>query len=181
MKPDGANVTVVADQSTDVLNPEQRRLVMSRIRGKDTKPEMILRRGLHRRGLRYKLHVPDMPGRPDMVFPRHRAVVLVHGCFWHGHGCSLFRWPKTRATFWRKKIRGNIERDHIALATLRADGWRTLVIWECALRGRHRRATHDVLNSAEHFIRQSHEPIFEINEKTDCQNNHSRPVNPVKI
>ena len=165
MKPDGTNVTVVGGQSTDVLNPEQRRLVMSRIRAKDTKPEMILRRGLHRRGLRYRLHVTDMPGRPDMVFPRHRAVVFAHGCFWHGHGCSLFRWPRTRATFWRKKIHRNIERDQHTLAALRADGWRTLVIWECALRGSHRRAIHDVLNSAEDFIRQSHESAIEITEK----------------
>ena len=93
------------DEVTDVLTPVQRRLVMSRIRDKDTKPEMILRRGLHGRGLRYRLHGADLPGKPDLVFPRHRAVVLVHGCFWHGHGCSLFRWPKTRATFWRTKIK----------------------------------------------------------------------------
>lgn len=167
MNPDGVNVTTDGGQSTDVLNPEQRRLVMSRIRGKDTKPEMMLRRGLHRRGLRYRLHVTDMPGNPDMVFPRHRAVVFAHGCFWHGHGCSLFKWPETRAAFWRKKINRNIERDRNALVALSADGWRILVIWECALRGRHRRAIHYVLNSAEDFIRQSHESVIEIREESD--------------
>ena len=100
-----------------------------------------------------------------MVLPRHRAVVFAHGCFWHGHGCSLFRWPRTRASFWRKKISLNIERDQIALAALRSDGWRTLVIWECALRGRHRRAIDDLLDTAENFIRQSHESAAEIAEQ----------------
>lgn len=102
-----------------------------------------------------------------MVFPRHRAVVFAHGCFWHGHGCSLFRWPRTRASFWRKKISHNIARDQIALTALRSDGWRTLVIWECALRGRNRRAIDDLLDTAENFIRQSHESAVEIAEKTD--------------
>src|SRR5688500_15794308 len=96
---------------TDVLTPEQRRLNMSRVRGKDTKPEMLLRRGLHACGLRYRLHPKDVPGRPDLVFPRHGAVILVHGCFWHGHDCPLFKWPATRAEFWRKKIEGNRARD----------------------------------------------------------------------
>ena len=137
---------------------------MSRIRARDTKPEMLLRRGLHGRGLRYRLHVSGMSGKPDMVFPRHRAVVFVHGCFWHGHRCSIFKWPKTNATFWRNKIKRNGVRDKCALAALRVEGWRTLVIWECALRGQHRRATHDVLDSAETFIRQRQEYVFEITE-----------------
>ena len=164
MKPDTAGIFTEGDEVTDVLTPEQRRLVMSRIRGKDTKPEMILRRGLHGRGLRYRLHGADMPGKPDMVFPRHRSVVFVHGCFWHGHGCSLFRWPKTRATFWRTKINRNIVRDRSSLAELKADGWRALVVWECALRGRHRRAMQDVLSRAEAFIRQGREFVAEIAE-----------------
>ena len=152
------------DEVTDVLTPDQRRLVMSRIKSKDTKPEMILRRGLHGRGLRYRLHGADIPGKPDMVFPRHRAVVFVHGCFWHGHGCSLFRWPKTRAAFWRTKINRNVERDLSALAALQAEGWRALVVWECAIRGRNRRAMQDVLRRAEAFIRQGRECVAEIVE-----------------
>jgi len=119
----------------DVLMPEQRRLNMSRIRGKDTKPELMLRRGLHARGLRFRLHRKDLPGRPDMVFPRYRAAVLVHGCFWHGHDCPLFKWPATRREFWQAKIEGNRARDLRDLAGLAAAGWRVLVVWECALKG----------------------------------------------
>jgi DNA mismatch endonuclease, patch repair protein len=120
---------------SDVLTPEQRRLNMSRIRGKDTKPEMLLRRGLHARGLRYRLHRADLPGRPDIVFPRYRAVILVHGCFWHGHNCSLFKLPATRREFWQAKIEGNRVRDARDLRRLADAGWRVLVVWECALKG----------------------------------------------
>jgi DNA mismatch endonuclease (patch repair protein) len=119
----------------DVLTPEQRRLNMSRIRGKDTKPELVLRRGLHARGLRFRLHRKDLPGRPDMVFSRYRAAVLVHGCFWHGHDCPLFKWPATRREFWQAKIGGNRARDARDLAGLAAAGWRVLVVWECAIKG----------------------------------------------
>jgi DNA mismatch endonuclease (patch repair protein) len=119
----------------DVLTPEQRRLNMSRIRGKDTKPELVLRRGLHALGFRFRLHRKDLPGRPDMVFPRYRAAVLVHGCFWHAHGCPLFKWPATRREFWAAKIEGNRARDLRDLAGLAAAGWRVLVVWECALKG----------------------------------------------
>jgi DNA mismatch endonuclease (patch repair protein) len=119
----------------DVLTPEQRRLNMSRIRGKDTKPEMLLRRGLHARGLRFRLHRKDLPGKPDMVFPRYRAVVLVHGCFWHGHDCQMFKLPATRGEFWQAKIAGNRARDARDIAGLAAAGWRVLVVWECALKG----------------------------------------------
>jgi DNA mismatch endonuclease (patch repair protein) len=119
----------------DVLTPEQRRLNMSRIRGKDTKPELMLRRGLHALGLRFRLHRKDLPGRPDMVFPRYRAAVLVHGCFWHGHDCPLFKLPTTRLEFWEAKIGGNRARDLRDVAALAAAGWRVLVVWECALKG----------------------------------------------
>ena len=119
----------------DVLTPEQRRLNMSRIRGKDTKPELVLRRGLHARGCRFRLHRKDLPGRPDLLFPRYRAAVLVHGCFWHGHNCPLFKWPATRREFWQAKIEGNRARDARDLAELAAAGWRVLVVWECALKG----------------------------------------------
>ncbi|HEV2627679.1 MAG TPA: very short patch repair endonuclease [Pseudolabrys sp.] len=95
----------------DVLTSEQRRLNMSRIRGKDTKPEMLLRRGLHAAGLRFRLHGAKLPGKPDIVFPKYHAVILIHGCFWHGHDCPLFRMPATRPEFWAKKISGNRERD----------------------------------------------------------------------
>lgn len=105
----------------DVLTPEQRQLNMSRIRGRDTKPEMLIRRGLHARGLRYRLQDRSLPGRPDLVFPRHHAVILVHGCFWHGHDCPMFRLPATRREFWSAKIESNRNRDvkaHDALLCL---------------------------------------------------------------
>ena len=164
LKPDASDTSTEGGELADVLTPEQRRLVMSRIRGKDTKPEMLLRRGLHGHGLRYRLHGADIPGKPDMVFPKYRAVVFVHGCFWHGHECSLFRWPKTRAAFWKTKINRNRERDRKALAALKANKWRALVVWECALRGKHRRAEPDVLSDAEAFIRHGRESIAEIAE-----------------
>src|SRR5215471_13052693 len=102
----------------DVLTPEQRRLNMSRIRGRDTKPELLLRRSLHARGLRFRLHRRDLPGCPDLVFPRFRAAIFVHGCFWHGHTCPMFKMPKTRTVFWRNKIHKNLDRDRTARAKL---------------------------------------------------------------
>lgn len=137
----------------DVLTPEQRRFNMSRIRGRDTKPEMLLRRGLHAAGLRFRLHVRELPGRPDMVFPRHRAVILVHGCFWHGHDCPLFKWPATRPEFWAEKIARNRERDHCAIEALLADGWRVLTVWECSLKAPARRPVAEVVSDCAAFIR----------------------------
>lgn len=137
---------------TDVLTPAQRRLNMSRIRGRDTKPELQLRHGLHAAGLRYRLHPPELPGRPDIVFPRHHAVILVHGCFWHGHDCHLFRMPATRAEFWTTKIRRNQERDERTRRTLLEEGWRVLTVWECAMKGPHRRDMPDVLARCLGFV-----------------------------
>lgn len=109
--------------------------MMSGIRGKDTKPELLLRRALHRDGYRYRLHAKELPGRPDLVFPKYHAVLFVHGCFWHGHqGCKYFRVPTTRTEFWEAKIAGNRARDQRRLAELIEAGWRTAVVWECATR-----------------------------------------------
>lgn len=126
------------DRVADRLTPEQRRLNMSRVRSKNTAPELLVRRALHARGYRYRLHHPDLPGRPDVVLPRHRTAVFVNGCFWHGHGCSIFRMPATRPDFWATKIAGNRMRDEAAREKLYNEGWRILDVWECALRGRHR-------------------------------------------
>ena len=137
----------------DVLSKEQRRVNMSRIRGRDTQPELVLRRGLHRRGLRYRLYRKDLPGKPDLVFTAARGVILVHGCFWHLHDCPRFKWPETRQEFWRAKIERNRERDKTALADLKEAGWRVQVVWECALRGAGRRPIEDVLDLCEAFVR----------------------------
>ncbi|MFN3590955.1 MAG: very short patch repair endonuclease [Thermaurantiacus sp.] len=107
---------------------------MAGIRGSDTRPELTLRRALHARGLRYRLHDRRLPGTPDLVLPRWRAVIFVHGCFWHGHGCRLFKWPATRSEWWREKIKANIARDIRNTAALGAAGWRVFTVWECELR-----------------------------------------------
>ena len=111
--------------------------MMSGIRGKDTKPELLIRSGLHRRGYRFRLHARNLPGRPDIVLPRYKAIILVHGCFWHGHDCHLFKWPSTRPQFWREKIRGNVARDKKNLRAYHDEGWKTITVWECALKGKH--------------------------------------------
>lgn len=117
------------------ISPEVRSRMMSGIRGANTKPELLVRRHLHRAGLRFRLFAKDLPGRPDVVLPKWGTVVLVHGCFWHGHkGCRYFRLPKTRTDWWKAKIEGNVARDIRAEAQLRESGWRVAVVWECALR-----------------------------------------------
>lgn len=108
--------------------------MMSGIRGKDTKPEMIVRRGLHAMGFRYRLHDKSLPGKPDLVLPKYNAVIFVHGCFWHKHDCNYFKWPKTRPEFWREKLMSNFERDKEVMSDLELSGWRIAVVWECAVR-----------------------------------------------
>lgn len=107
---------------------------MSGIRGKDTKPEMIVRRGLHAMGFRYRLHDKRLPGKPDLVLPKYRTAIFVHGCFWHGHECHLFKWPKTRPDFWRKKIESNRTRDRSNREKIEKQGWQVIELWECELR-----------------------------------------------
>ena len=121
---------------TDTLTPAQRSERMGRVRGKDTQPEMRIRRLVHGMGYRYRLHRRDLPGKPDMVFPARRAVIFVHGCFWHRHpdpACKLARLPKSRLDFWATKLEGNRERDARNQSALLALGWRVLVIWECEI------------------------------------------------
>ena len=124
--------------TVDIVTPDVRSRMMAGIRGKNTKPELAIRSALHCLGFRFRLHRKDLPGKPDLVFPKHNAVILVHGCFWHGHDCHLFKWPKTRSEFWHQKISSNIARDRRHLLALADGGWRVAVIWECALKGRTR-------------------------------------------
>jgi DNA mismatch endonuclease (patch repair protein) len=117
------------------MSSDKRSALMSRIRGKNTGPELLIRKYLWRAGFRYRLYNKHLPGKPDLVLPSWNAAVFVHGCFWHRHaGCSYFRLPKTRAAFWDAKLAGNQVRDSAAIAALTDDGWRIAVVWECAVR-----------------------------------------------
>lgn len=137
----------------DIVPPDVRSRMMSGIRGANTKPELLLRSGLHRAGFRFRLHDRALPGRPDMVFPARRAVLFAHGCFWHGHDCHLFQWPKSREEFWRTKIARNRAADARTDEALKAAGWRRGVVWECALKGRARRPIEDVLDECALWLR----------------------------
>jgi len=151
----------------DVLTPAQRHHNMGRIKGKDTKPEMLIRRGLHARGLRFRLHDRSLPGSPDLVFPKYRAAVFVHGCFWHFHGCALSKLPTTRQDFWQTKLTTNAQRDRKAIEALGIDGWRVLVIWECAVRGPQRWSINALLDQATSFIQVPSLRLLEIAAKQD--------------
>ncbi|WP_420586559.1 very short patch repair endonuclease [Ruegeria sp.] len=118
----------------DHVSPERRSFIMSQVGQKDTKPELSLRRALHRLGYRYSLHRRDLPGRPDIVFPSRRKVIFVHGCFWHGHGCRWGKLPKSRPEYWVPKIETNKERDNRVLTELHDIGWDSMVIWQCEIR-----------------------------------------------
>jgi len=118
----------------DFLSPRERSERMSRIRGKDTRPELALRKVLHGLGFRYRLHGKNLPGKPDLVFPRYKTVVFVHGCFWHRHpGCSIATTPKSNTPFWVEKFEKNVARDANVTAQLEKQGWNVLVAWECEL------------------------------------------------
>ncbi len=123
-------------ERTDVFSEEKRSAVMRAVKAHDTKPEMRLRRALHADGYRYRLHAKDLPGSPDLVFPARRAVIFVHGCFWHGHDCPRgARVPKSNRAYWEAKIARNKTRDAAALAALEDTGWRALIVWECEIKG----------------------------------------------
>ncbi len=119
----------------DTFTPEQRSYCMSRVRGADTSPEVLVRSLLHRLGFRFRLHRRDLPGRPDIVLPKYRAAIFVHGCFWHGHkNCRRSARPTSHTSFWTRKLDKNLERDRHAQSALRSLGWHVLVVWECQLR-----------------------------------------------
>lgn len=119
----------------DVMTPEQRSRCMAAVKGKDTKPEMIVRKYLFSRGLRYRVNNRKLPGSPDIVLKKYKTVVFIDGCFWHGHdGCKYFRLPKTNVDFWRHKIAMNIARDYANGVDLRLAGWRVIRVWECDIK-----------------------------------------------
>ena len=121
---------------TDVVDSKTRSRMMSGIGTKNTKPELVVRSLLHRLGFRYRLHRKDLPGKPDLVLPRYEVAVLVNGCFWHGHECHLFKWPKSNREFWKQKIDGNRDRDLRVQKERGELGWHVMVVWECATRGK---------------------------------------------
>lgn len=125
---------------------------MSGIRGKNTRPELEIRKALFGKGFRYRLHVRNLPGKPDIVFPKHKAVLFVHGCFWHGHHCPLFKLPSTRRKFWQTKISRNRRNDSAAIKEVRARGWRVGVIWECSLKGPHRLERGNLISRIERWL-----------------------------
>ncbi|WP_346838418.1 DNA mismatch endonuclease Vsr [Microbulbifer sp. SAOS-129_SWC] len=122
----------------DIVTQRKRSEMMSGIKGKNTKPELLIRRALFKKGYRYRLHRKDLPGKPDLVLPKYKAVIFVNGCFWHAHDCHLFRLPKTRHEFWKNKISKNVDRDIKVRQLLKEQGWRVLDIWECAVKGKFR-------------------------------------------
>lgn len=126
---------------------------MSGIRGTNTKPELLLRRGLHALGFRFRLHDRSLPGKPDIVFPRYRAVIFAHGCFWHGHDCHLFKWPSTRPDFWQAKIERNRINDERTNVALDQSSWRQAIVWECALKGKKRLPLDEVMLSLAEWLK----------------------------
>ncbi|WP_435607979.1 very short patch repair endonuclease [Pseudomonas knackmussii] len=118
----------------DVHTPEARSRNMRAIRSKDTKPELLIRKTLHARGFRYRLGGANLPGRPDIVLPKYKTAIFIHGCFWHGHDCKYFKLPATRTEFWADKIRSNQRRDQHSVSRLLEQGWSVLTVWECSLK-----------------------------------------------
>lgn len=120
----------------DIVDPSTRSRMMAGIKGRNTKPELLVRSLLHKKGFRYRLHVKDLPGKPDIVLPKYRSVIFIHGCFWHGHqGCHLFKLPATRTEFWKEKINRNQMNDLKAVNLLLASNWKVCIVWECSIRG----------------------------------------------
>ncbi len=120
----------------DIYSPKKRSEIMSKISGKETKPEILVRRFLFARGFRYRKNVKILPGKPDIVLPKYKTIVFIHGCFWHGHNCPAGKLPETRKKFWQKKINGNIERDKRNKSELESMGWRVITIWQCELKNK---------------------------------------------
>ena len=133
--------------SVDVHGKKTRSYNMSRIRGKNTKPEEEVRKYLFSQGFRYRKNVSDLPGKPDIVLPKYKTVIFVNGCFWHRHDCHYFVWPNTRAEFWKNKITGNVERDKANTRKLTEAGWRVIVVWECLLKDDRDRTLQELADS----------------------------------
>lgn len=135
---------------TDIVSKKKRSTMMSGISSKDTKPEMIVRKSLHQAGYRFRLHQRNLPGKPDLVMPKYRLSIFIHGCFWHRHrGCRYAYQPKTRKEFWQNKFKQNIIRDEKNISKLLCGGWRVVVVWECFIR---EKKHHEIIEALQHAI-----------------------------
>ncbi|MVT52581.1 DNA mismatch endonuclease Vsr [Bradyrhizobium yuanmingense] len=137
----------------DILTTAERSRRMASVRQRDTQPELIVRTILHKQGFRFRVNQRHLPGSPDIVLPRWRVVIFVHGCFWHMHKCSLFRLPQTRSDWWMQKLKLNRKRDRKAIRDANASGWRAIVVWQCAIKGKHRREIDDLARLLARAIR----------------------------
>ncbi len=136
----------------DVVDSHVRSQMMSGIRAKNTRPEILIRSLLHRAGYRFRIHVNNLPGKPDIVLPKYQAVIFTHGCFWHGHSCHLFKWPSTRHSFWLNKIKRNQTKDSESEEFLLEQDWRILRIWECAIKGKTRLSPESLFERVSAFL-----------------------------
>ncbi len=139
---------------SDITDPATRSRMMAAIRARDTSPELAVRHALHERGFRYRLHLRHLPGRPDIVLPRYRAVIFVNGCFWHRHGCANSRLPTTRQDFWRNKLETNVARDDRNRRDLEALGWRIATVWECEIRTAQRDGSTDIYDRLSAWLKE---------------------------
>lgn len=158
---------------TDVHDAATRSRNMRAIRGENTRPEMAVRKALHAAGFRYRLHSRLLPGKPDLVLPKYRAVIFVHGCFWHRHDCSAFKMPAERADFWQRKLQANVDRDRRVRGQLMQQGWRVALVWECSLGGRNNISINVVASSLGDWLR-SDSPSIEQSESVECAGKHER-------
>lgn len=150
----------------DIVTPEKRSKMMSGIKNKDTKPELLIRKSLHKKGFRYKLHDKNLPGKPDLVLPKYKAVIFINGCFWHKHDCYLFKWPKSRCVFWKQKIEGNAKKDLEHFQSLEQLGWRIMIIWECSIKGKKLLQQDNIIEMTVKWLK-SDIPKYEISGETN--------------
>lgn len=141
----------------DIVDRETRSRMMSGIRSRNTRNEIIVRKKLFSRGFRYRINDRKLPGTPDIVLQKYNAIIFIHGCFWHGHSCTLFRLPSTNIQFWNDKISGNQKRDKLVIAKLRENSWRIAIIWECALKGEKEIAIDDIIERLADWIKGNRE------------------------
>lgn len=130
---------------------------MAGIQGKNTQPEIVVRKNLFKRGYRYRINDRRLPGKPDLVLSKYNALILINGCFWHGHNCHLFKWPGTRKDFWENKIFGTQKRDEINLEKYQKTGWRVAVVWECAIKGKTRKSLDSIIDSLDAWLVSNHD------------------------